>query len=697
MKAQLTDKFSFGKIVVDPKSSAIYLNGVEKRLEPKLITLLCLLAAQGRDVISRQEITQVIWPDVVVGEESITRAIFALRNALGDDAKQPQYIETIPKKGYRFLATVEIVDETPAPESEEPGLINTENPAKSSRSIYTYAGFFGVFLLIAFFAFLTREEKPSVEIESILPLNKMEGVERSISLNADASQLLFVHENGQKNDLYSRDLQASKDTLWVRDEFIKRSPVWIDGSTIAYIRQLNGNQIVRNYQGQPPQVLYETNKVIFQLAMVTGDSDNLFFLEFQNNNLIELKSLNLRNGKQQNWRDLIPELPNKVSQIQHSPKSNTLLMVKDEMESPAVISLDLTMKKVTLISNQFSEINKIVAINDHSILVVGIQGMAEGIWSVDEQKPAKLVLRSSGSEKIVDAQVDLKKNIIFYANSQKNTDVKMVSVAAREVTNLPELNSSGIDEKARFTSNKKFIYFVSNRTGYHDIWCYDVEAKSVKQISSLNAFAMTSYSLSHNGKKLAIGYRTDDLYLGIVDVETGKLLKKVKTSSYRFPLAWSFDDTSIYASEHQAEVNLFHYDSVTLKQSLFAEKSGLYVKDLDGKSLAYIDYTRHALVERNLATKQEKILHDTIPDLAELMPGNFKINKANNGFYSSCTENWTNKTCFFSLSAVASQPVVISDENRWQLLDITEDGETILAVDEKPPSGDIMKMQLRHW
>jgi DNA-binding winged helix-turn-helix (wHTH) protein/Tol biopolymer transport system component len=690
VKAQLTDKFSFGQILVDPKSNTITLNSVEKRLEPKLISLLCVLAAQGRDVISRQEITQTIWPDVVVGEESITRAIFALRNALGDDAKQPQYIETIPKKGYRFLVDAEVVNESPVLEPVNPSAVTNKRPSL----IYILAVV--VFLIVALFAFWQRDKKPGVEIESILPLNKMEGVERSISLNSDGTKLLFVHESDQKNDLYSRDLQAVKDTLWVRDEFSKRSPVWIDGNTIAYIRQHGGEtQLVRHYQGQPAQVLFSSGKPILQLSMVEGDLENLFFLEFQNNSLIELKSLNLRNGKQQNWRDFIPELPNKISQLEYSKKPNSLLMVKDEHEKPAIVSLDLTTKKITQISDQFSEVSKIATVSDHSLLVVGSLGAAEGIWFVDEQKPPQLALRRSGSEKIVDAQFDAKRNVIFYANLQKNIDVKIVPVHGQEALSLPELNSSGVDVNATFVNNNKSIYFMSNRTGYFDIWGYDIESKVVKQISTLNALSMSWYSASHDGKKLAIGYRTDDLYLGIVDIETGKLQHHAKTPSHRHPLAWSFDDKSIYASEHQAEINLFNYDAETLKPVLFADKSGLYVKALDDKTLIYVDYKRHALVERNLITQKEKILHDTIPELMNLSPGRIKLNKTNDGFYTACQTEWVNKTCFYSFSATNSTPVVVSDTPPWHFFDITEDGETILAADEKPPSGDIMKMQLR--
>jgi DNA-binding winged helix-turn-helix (wHTH) protein len=691
VKAPLTVKFSFGQVVVDPASNAIHLNGVEKRLEPKLVTLLCLFAAQGKVVISRQEITGAIWPDVVVGEESITRAIFALRNALGDDAKQPRYIETISKKGYRFLVDTHLVNESA-------NLIDTTgagNVARKRRPWFMYLSGLGLVLglLVALMALGSRHEKPGMEIASILPLNKREGVERAISLNAEGTRLLFVHEHGQHKDLYSRDLQTSKDTLWAGDELKKQSPVWIDDNTIAYLR--DEKQIVRHYQNQPAQVLYSSSKQILQLSGTTGDADNLFFLERQNNELVELKSLNLRNGKQQNWRDLIPQLPNKIGQIQHSMQSDTLLMVIYEAEQPKIVALDLLTKKITPVNNQFSEINKITPVSDHSLLVVGSLDTAEGIWLVDTQQPTQVVVRASGAETIVDVQIDTQRNVIFYANLQRNIDVKLVAVREQKAQALPELNSTGMDINAVFTDDGKSIYFISNRTGHYDIWRYDLESKSLQQISTLNALWISWFSLSHSEKNIAVGYRSDDLYLGIIDTTTGQLQHAVTTPTNRFPLAWSQDDKTIYVSEHQAEVNLFSYDKKTLTPSLFASKSGLYVKDLDGKSVIYVDYNRQALVERNLVTRHETILHDTIPTLLSMMPDKIRVNNTNDGFYAGCQIDWQDKICFYSLSATNSPPVAVSDIPYWQLFNITADGETMLVEDTKPSSGDIMKMQLR--
>jgi len=107
--------------------------GGEQRLEPKVMDLLWLLAAEAGRVVGRERIMAVLWPGVIVGEDSLARTVSKLRQALGDDAKAPRYIETIAKRGYRLLVDVESVvsSDTPVPMD----LPATPTPASSPPSM----------------------------------------------------------------------------------------------------------------------------------------------------------------------------------------------------------------------------------------------------------------------------------------------------------------------------------------------------------------------------------------------------------------------------------------------------------------------------------------------------------------------------------------------------------------------------------
>ena len=109
-KPALSREFSLGEWRVLPQLNRIRYSctNEERQLEPRLIKLLCFLGANEERVLSREELVQELWPRVVVNENSLTRAISELRKQLhSQDSRAPNYIETIPKRGYRLLTRIE--------------------------------------------------------------------------------------------------------------------------------------------------------------------------------------------------------------------------------------------------------------------------------------------------------------------------------------------------------------------------------------------------------------------------------------------------------------------------------------------------------------------------------------------------------------------------------------------------------------
>ncbi len=101
--------FVIGEWQVDPRlNQLLRLNSNERRhLEPRLAKLLCFLASQPMEVVDRDTLVSVLWPRVIVNENSLTRAVSELRKLLSQDADSDRiYIETIPKRGYRLSQAV---------------------------------------------------------------------------------------------------------------------------------------------------------------------------------------------------------------------------------------------------------------------------------------------------------------------------------------------------------------------------------------------------------------------------------------------------------------------------------------------------------------------------------------------------------------------------------------------------------------
>jgi DNA-binding winged helix-turn-helix (wHTH) protein/TolB-like protein/Flp pilus assembly protein TadD len=108
----LTKGFEFGPWTVLPERDLIRDGEEERHIEPIVMNVFVVLASHGGGVVTRNQLIDAVWDGRPQSDEVITRCISALRRSLGDDAKTPQYIETLQKRGYRVMKRVRLPDAT---------------------------------------------------------------------------------------------------------------------------------------------------------------------------------------------------------------------------------------------------------------------------------------------------------------------------------------------------------------------------------------------------------------------------------------------------------------------------------------------------------------------------------------------------------------------------------------------------------
>jgi TolB-like protein/DNA-binding winged helix-turn-helix (wHTH) protein len=106
MKPATPTKLRIGDWCVNPSSGEISRNGESARLEIRAMRLLLYLAERADQVVSIDELLDQVWSGVVVSPDSVYQAVTSLRRQLGDDPKQPAYIATVPRLGYRMVASI---------------------------------------------------------------------------------------------------------------------------------------------------------------------------------------------------------------------------------------------------------------------------------------------------------------------------------------------------------------------------------------------------------------------------------------------------------------------------------------------------------------------------------------------------------------------------------------------------------------
>ena len=185
--------FRIGIWLVQPGLNTISQNDTTRQLEPKVMEVLVCLAHHAGETLPKDQLLKTIWPDTFVSDDALIRSISEIRRAFDDDPRESKFIQTIPKRGYRLVPSVEVVkrgadhagDSSSAPDTAKESTVST----RASR-IGVGLGAIAVVLLLVFLAarptawrLFTAESMPQIRSIAVLPLS---------SLSSDATQGYFA-------------------------------------------------------------------------------------------------------------------------------------------------------------------------------------------------------------------------------------------------------------------------------------------------------------------------------------------------------------------------------------------------------------------------------------------------------------------------------------------------------------------------
>ena len=189
MSAESHKFFSFDDVTVDCANFEVRKAGVAVQLTPRAFDVLRALLKQPGRVVDKQELFDQVWGETHVTDNALTKIIKEIRHSLADDANAPRYIETVPKRGYRFISVV--TETSPHFSPAPPTLLPRSRAPLLGLSI---AGLIGL-SLIAWFAFRDNAvETTPAQIRSIavLPLKALNAESRDESLEMGMAETLIT-------------------------------------------------------------------------------------------------------------------------------------------------------------------------------------------------------------------------------------------------------------------------------------------------------------------------------------------------------------------------------------------------------------------------------------------------------------------------------------------------------------------------
>jgi len=182
------EEFRVGAWMVDPSLNSVSCDGTTIRLEPKVMQVLVCLAENAGQTISKETLFKSVWPDTFVTDDVLKHSIFELRRVFSDDPREPKFIQTVAKRGYRLIARVSATGKAP---SKEASSIVAEPKRASRRTLQlSLGGALGIAILlgavVSFWKIWPRFSNsgatPKIHSIAVLPLQ---------NLSADSAQEYF--------------------------------------------------------------------------------------------------------------------------------------------------------------------------------------------------------------------------------------------------------------------------------------------------------------------------------------------------------------------------------------------------------------------------------------------------------------------------------------------------------------------------
>jgi len=229
----------FGAFEVDLRAGELRKDGAKLKLTGQPFQVLTILLEQPGEVVTREELQKRLWPDTFVDvDHNLNTAINKIREVLGDSAESPRFVETLPRRGYRFVAPVEGTRTT-----EVPGGSGVRQESRMPWVRRTSILFVVLVLLAAvgFFIYRRLQSPASLAQRTLTRLTFDDGLQIGATWSPDGRFIAYSSNRGGKFDIWVQQVSGGDPVQITKGPGHNWQPDWSpDGKFIAY-RSENGD------------------------------------------------------------------------------------------------------------------------------------------------------------------------------------------------------------------------------------------------------------------------------------------------------------------------------------------------------------------------------------------------------------------------------------------------------------------------
>src|ERR1041384_6419824 len=393
--------YRFGEFIVDTDQKVLLRQDKELPLTPKLFeTLLILIENSGR-IVQKEEFMERLWPHTFVEEANLTSNIQQLRKSLGDNARQPHYIETVTKRGYRFIANVQRVQ--PHDNGEVRSRTETAIPAavadrKRSKRKLVFALAIAAVVVVSvgfvFWRFLNASSKHLGDLVANLPL-KIErltasGQSRNAAISPDGKYVAYTQMFKGRYSIWIRQLTTNTKSEIVSPSDNIIGMTFSHSGEYLYFVKGDPSALYRvSLSGDVPVKILERLEGKFSLS--PDDSRIAFIRVSTNSNGQQEHALIIANSDGTNERKLLSrQYPDKLDAPAWSPDGESIVCAYGNsagggqgVKIVEVKVVDASMRE--LYNETFFNIAKIVWLPQKTGLIMSAAKKPEGyrqLWRV---------------------------------------------------------------------------------------------------------------------------------------------------------------------------------------------------------------------------------------------------------------------------------------------------------------------------
>jgi Tol biopolymer transport system component/DNA-binding winged helix-turn-helix (wHTH) protein len=553
----------FGLFQLDKHTGELLRSGRRIRLQEQPFRVLCMLLDRPGELVTREELRQTLWPGgtFVDFEDGLNAAVKRLRSALGESSENPIFIETIPRRGYRFIAPLTIAAE-PTAEVEKASAGDAPPVASSARRFRLPTAavvlLLTVLAIVAIYAASNRGTRPT-DLPRVTPITSFQGYEQHPAFSPDGSRIAFAWDGGDGQfDIYVKVLNAPTPVRLTTHPRADGRPAWSpDGQRLAFVRNLGaeGQDVLVIAAVGGPEERIAHFPIVTDLAWSRAGTEVAVAKRETRSGPAAI--VLIRTATREVRQLTNPREPRGDEGFAFSPDGRMLAIAKRSPNANGIYVQRLDGGEPRQVASEPGGIWDLSWTPDGKHIVFSSGPGRAALWRVPAIGGARERLSWAGEEVRWFSIAPSGDRIAFsHITSDHNIWEFRLGTDGAAAAGASLVASTWFDGAPELSPDGRKLAFISDRSGTLEVWISDAAGRNAIALTSFAGARLGNPRWSPDGRRIAFdAYPSGLSDVFVVDADGGAPRLLVGDAPDDVLAAWSADGQSLYFASNRGAAN----------------------------------------------------------------------------------------------------------------------------------------------